>query len=376
MWTAILNALGWVMLKLYELVNNYGLAIILFTLFSKVILLPFAMKSKKSMLRMSAFQPKMKAIEEKYKNDKDRYNQEIQKLYKEEKVNPLGGCLWTLLPWPIFIALYGVMRLPLTHMLGITADEITAIQNLPVILNSGVDLATVSSNQLPLMNAINANFDAVVAALPALEGRLVPINFDFFGMNLSAIPNWQYLNPYWFLPIISAAAMWFSSFILQKMQGQPQTDQQNGGSMKFMVWFGPIMSLMIGFSWPASMSFYWIANSLLSTAQDAVLTIYYRKKLNIKSPKELREEHEAEIAEAKRRAEERAARLERLQTEGPKEAKKGQMSSKKYKALKAQQTKAAAPSPTPTAELGEPSDSSDDADGITEDNSDKGDDNE
>lgn len=373
MWTAILNALGWVMLKLYELVNNYGLAIILFTLFSKVILLPFAMKSKKSMLRMSAFQPKMKAIEEKYKNDKDRYNQEIQKLYKEEKVNPLGGCLWTLLPWPIFIALYGVMRLPLTHMLGITADEITAIQNLPVILNSGVDLATVSSNQLPLMNAINANFDAVVAALPALEGRLVPINFDFFGMNLSAIPNWQYLNPYWFLPIISAAAMWFSSFILQKMQGQPQTDQQNGGSMKFMVWFGPIMSLMIGFSWPASMSFYWVANSLLSTAQDSVLTLYYRKKLNIKSPKELREEHEAEIAEAKRRAEERAARLERLQAEGPKDAKKGQMSSKKYKALKAQQTKTTA---KPTAELGEPSDSSDDADGITEDNSDKGDDNE
>lgn len=364
------------MLKLYELVNNYGLAIILFTLFSKVILLPFAMKSKKSMLRMSAFQPKMKAIEEKYKNDKDRYNQEIQKLYKEEKVNPLGGCLWTLLPWPIFIALYGVMRLPLTHMLGITADEITAIQNLPVILNRGVDLATVSSNQLPLMNAINANFDAVISALPALEGRLVPINFDFFGMNLSVIPNWQYLNIYWFLPIISAAAMWFSSFIMQRMQGQQQNDQQNGGSMKFMVWFGPIMSLMIGFSWPASMSFYWVANSLLSTAQDAVLTIYYRKKLNIKSPKELREEHEAEVAEAKRRAEERAARLERLQTEGPKEAKKGQMSSKKYKALKAQQAKTAAPAPAPTAELGEPSDNPDAADGITEDNSDKGDDNE
>ena len=136
MWTAILNALGWVMLKLYELVNSYGLAIILFTLFSKIILLPFAMKSKKSMLRMSAFQPKMKAIEEKYKNDKDRYNQEIQKLYKEEKVNPLGGCLWTLLPWPIFIALYGVMRLPLTHMLGITADEVSAITNLPFILNA------------------------------------------------------------------------------------------------------------------------------------------------------------------------------------------------------------------------------------------------
>lgn len=366
------------MLKLYELVNNYGLAIILFTLFSKIILLPFAMKSKKSMLRMSAFQPKMKAIEEKYKNDKDRYNQEIQKLYKEEKVNPLGGCLWTLLPWPIFIALYGVMRLPLTHMLGITGEEITAIQNLPVILNSLTEgqLNTIASNQLPLMNAINANFDAVIAALPDLAGRLVPINFDFFGMNLSVIPNWQFLNIYWFLPIISAAAMWFSSFVLQRMQGQPQQQQNGAGSMKFMVWFGPIMSLMIGFSWPASMSFYWIANSLLSTAQDALLTLYYRKKLHIKSPKELREEHEAEVAEAKRRADERAARLERLQTEGPKEAKKGQMSSKKYKALKAQQSKTAAPAPKPTAELGEPSDSADAADGISEDNSDKGDENE
>lgn len=370
------------MLKLYELVNSYGLAIILFTLFSKIILLPFAMKSKKSMLRMSAFQPKMKAIEEKYKNDKDRYNQEIQKLYKEEKVNPLGGCLWTLLPWPIFIALYGVMRLPLTHMLGITADEVSAITNLPFILNAlGDGVNTVASNQLPLMNEINANFDAVIAALPALDGRLIPMDFNFLGLfSLADIPNWreiEYAQPLlWFLPIISAAAMWFSSFVMQRMQGQPQQQQNGAGSMKFMVWFGPIMSLMIGFSWPAAMSLYWIVNSLFSTAQDALLTLYYRKKLHIKSPKELREEHEAEVAEAKRRADERAARLERLQTEGPKEAKKGQMSSKKYKALKAQQSKTAAPAPKSTAELGEPSDSADAADGISEDNSDKGDENE
>lgn len=344
MWTAILNGLGWCLLKLYELVNNYGFAIILFTLFSKLILLPFAMKSKKSMLRMSAFTPKMKALEEKYKNDKDRYNLEIQKLYKEEKVNPLGGCLWTLLPWPIFIALYSVMRLPLTHMLYLTAEEITAITSLDVIVNSGIDLASVASSQLPLMNAIHANFDAVIAALPEIAPKLVDISFDFFGLNLASTPNWQILNIYWFLPILSAAAMWFSSFILQRMQGQQPTEQ--AGSMKFMVWIGPIMSLMIGYSWPAAMSFYWVANSLLSTAQESLLTLYYRKKLNIKSPKELRLEEEARAAEERQRAEERAARLERLRTEGPQQQKKGSMSSKKYKQLKAQQgTKEAKPAP-------------------------------
>ncbi len=365
------------MLKLYELVNNYGLAIILFTFFSKVILLPFAMKSKKSMLKMTSFTPKMKAIEEKYKNDKDRYNIELQKLYKEEKVNPLGGCLWTLLPWPILIALYGVMRLPLTHMLGITAEEITAITNLEFLQEAmaGIDIAAISSNQLPLMNVLNGHIGEITAAMPELAGRLVEINFDFLGLNLSIIPNWQYLTPYWFLPIISAAAMWFSSFVLQRMQGQTPQQQQGGGSMKFMVWLGPVMSLMIGFSWPASMSFYWIANSLFTTLQDALLTLYYRKKLGLKSPKELKEEEEAAKAEELRRAQERAERLERLHAEGPKEAKKGQMSSKKYKALKAQQNAKSAPA-KPAAELAEPTDGADAADGITEDNSDEGDGNE
>ena len=336
MWTSILNGLGWCLLKLCQLVDNYGLAIILFTILSKVVLLPFAMKSKKGMLKMTAFTPKMKALEEKYKNDKDRYNIEVQKLYKEEKVNPMGGCLWTLLPFPILIALYGVLRLPLTHMFYLSAGEVSTLSSFLSGIGAAFDPATVAANQLPLVDAINANFDTVQRFLPDIAAKLSNINLDFFGISLATVPNWQYLNVYWFLPILSAAASWFSSFILQRMQGVQQQQQQQG-SMKFMVWMGPVISLMIGYSWPSAMSIYWIANSLISTLQEALLTLYYRKKLNLKSPKQLREEEEAAKAEAKRRAEERAERLERLRTEGPQQQNRSNMSSKKYRQLKAQQ---------------------------------------
>ena len=309
MWTSILNGLGWCLLKLCQLVDNYGLAIILFTILSKVILLPFAMKSKKGMMKMTAFTPKMKALEEKYKNDKDRYNAEVQKLYKEEKVNPMGGCLWTLLPFPILIALYGVLRLPLTHMFYLSAGEVSTLTSFLSGIGAAFDPATVAANQLPLVDAINANFDKVQQFLPDIAAKLSNINLDFFGISLATVPNWQYLNVFWFLPILSAAASWM----------------------------GPVISLMIGYSWPSAMSIYWIANSLISTLQEALLTLYYRKKLNLKSPKQLREEEEAAKAEAKRRAEERAERLERLRTEGPQQQNRSNMSSKKYRQLKAQQ---------------------------------------
>ena len=96
---------AWILRTFYELTGSYGWALVLFTLVVKLITLPFQMKSKKSMMRMNLFQPKMKEIQTKYANNPQRMNDEMQMLYAQEGVNPMSGCLWSLLPFPILLAL-------------------------------------------------------------------------------------------------------------------------------------------------------------------------------------------------------------------------------------------------------------------------------
>ena len=103
---------AWVLRTFYELTGSYGWALVLFTIVVKLITLPFQMKSKKSMMRMNLFQPKIKEIQTKYANNPQKMNDEIQMLYAKEGVNPMSGCLWSFLPFPILIALYSIIRQP------------------------------------------------------------------------------------------------------------------------------------------------------------------------------------------------------------------------------------------------------------------------
>src|SRR5919199_778867 len=111
-WQGLLDGLGWFLSHLYDLIPNYGIAIILLTLAIRVLLLPLGLKQIRSMQAMQAIQPQMKALQQKYKGNKQKLNEEMMKLYKERGVNPLAGCLPMLLQFPILIALYAVLRFP------------------------------------------------------------------------------------------------------------------------------------------------------------------------------------------------------------------------------------------------------------------------
>ena len=108
----LLNAIGWVLAQIYDLVGNYGLSIIVLTIVIKVVLLPLGVKQIKSMQAMQSIQPKVKELQKKYKGNKAKIQEETMKLYKEAGVNPLGGCLPLLLQFPILIAMYAVIRAP------------------------------------------------------------------------------------------------------------------------------------------------------------------------------------------------------------------------------------------------------------------------
>lgn len=285
MWnTLIVQPISWLLRTLYDLTSSYGIAIILFTIVMKVVFLPFSMKGKKGMMAMQRLNPKLKELEAKYKTDKEKYNLEVSKLYRKEGINPLSGCLWQLLPFPILIALFDVVRRPLTTLMALSAEQINKILEVPAItdslVKSGIDLAqAANTHQIQIANAIHQNFNAIVNQFPDLAS-LMSIDYNFLGMNLSEVPKYTQINLYFLLPVISGIVAWLSMWLNQKWSGADNS-QSNQQSKMFSL-MSPIMSLWFGFMWPAAMSVYWIANSAISIGQDYFLTVFYKKHFDIK----------------------------------------------------------------------------------------------
>ncbi len=279
---------NWLLMTLYNLVNNYGVAIILFALVVKLILLPFQMKSKHSMMRTASLTPKLKELEKKYGDNKQKYQEEVSKIYKEEGIKPLGGCLWSLIPFPILIALYSVIRQPLTHAMHMSAETITAVTEKLVTL--GVYTVPEKANaysQITLANLIHENLDAIKAAFPA--EKVLDINYNFLGMNLGDTPNFRFWTFDWsnpkvwlplvgllLIPVISAVLSWLQTKVSSSQQPSAGTDQQ-AAQMKSMTLMMPLISLYIGFVMPAALGVYWIAQYVFGILQEIILNKHYGK---------------------------------------------------------------------------------------------------
>ena len=120
----ILKPFAWLLLFFYEFFSSYGIALILFAVVVKLILFPVTLKTKKSMIQTTMLSGKMQQLQKQYGKDRERYNMEVQKLYEREKVNPMGGCLWSLIPMVVLIALYGIIREPLTYFMNLSMEQI------------------------------------------------------------------------------------------------------------------------------------------------------------------------------------------------------------------------------------------------------------
>lgn len=322
LWDIIVWPFARLLELLYNSTQNYGAAIILFALVVNVILFPFMAKSKKSMMRTSRIQPQLKELERKCGGNQQRYQIEVQKLYKEMGVNPMSGCLWSLIPFPILIALYGVIRQPLVRMMGLSADSVEKITKWATDYAGYVAEGRNAYGEIGVMDAVHRNWDAAVSALGDFGGKLYDLDYSFIGLNLGQIPQWQIWNYDWssseiwlpavgmfLIPVIAAALSWASMKISQATN--PPQAGQAAVSMKSMNIFMPIMSIWICFSMPAALGVYWIANSIFGIARDVVLTKVYKAKLDKEDAERITAAKEREL-ELQRRHEE----TERLRAEG------------------------------------------------------------
>ena len=329
----ILSPFVWLLTVFYNLFGSYGLALIFFAIVVKLILFPFSLKGKRSMIQMNMLSDKMQKLQKQYGKDKERYNLELQKLYEKEKVNPMSGCLWSVVPLLILFPLYAIIRQPLKYMMGVNSqDLLNAVANAVQWNSAALDMgwikeaadsfANTGYNQLYLASLITPeNLASVQAAVGEAGSKVFSINFDFLGLiDLSQTPQlkfWTISGGFglFLLPVISAASGFVFSLISMKTNSVNQKSAQaaNNATAKSMLIVSPLMSLWIGFAMPAALCVYWIANNLLSMLQEFLCGKLLKKDYEKAAAQQAERERQEKEEEKERRrlaAEERARRLE------------------------------------------------------------------
>ena len=326
----LLTPFVWVLMLFYELFDNYGVALILFAVLVKVILFPLSIKAKRSMIQMNMLNGQMQKLQKMYGNNKDKYNLEVQKLYEREKVNPMGGCLWSMLPVLILFPLYAIIRQPLTYLMNLTPDVISEIAQVvnwsteavaQGWIREAADFVNTGYNQLYLASLITP--DNISAVQAVAEGARV-INFNFLGLNLAQMPQWQFWTwdvvdwahiGLFLMPIVSAGSGLLFSLIMMKTNAVNKQSQNAAANStnKTMLIISPLMSLWIGFAMPAGLSVYWISQNVLSMLQEFLAGKILKKDYEKAAVEAARREAEEKEEEKHRREEERAERARRIE---------------------------------------------------------------
>ena len=265
------NTFGYVLNLLYNLLNNYGLAIILFTILIKIILLPISIKQQRTMKKSAKLQEQMKSIQFKYKNDPEKMNQEIMSLYKSENMSPMSGCLSSIIQLILLLSIFYLVKSPLTYMRKIPTEN----------LNNYVKQMQDEGKNV---NNVYPEIDIIREKGP--ENEEVRLNMEFLGLDLSEIPQ-QSMSDYrvYIIPGLYIISTFISMRLTTSMQakakkkkdvieldadGKPKADDSNEVDVamqtnKMMSWMMPIMSISIAFE------LYWLINNILMIIERLVL---------------------------------------------------------------------------------------------------------
>lgn len=280
------NTFGYVLNFIYNLVSNYGWALILFTLFVKLILLPISIKQQKTMKKSAKLQEEMKSIQFKYKNDPEKMNREIMNLYKSEKMSPFSGCLSSILQLILLLSVFYLVRSPLTFMKKVPADVLN--NYITQMQEEGKDI----SNVYPEISIIKEK---------GQENEDIKVNMEFLGLDLSQIPQ-QNASDFrvWVIPVLYIVSSFVSIRLTTAMQKQEnkkkkedviditedndkkenkveKVDEDDGkvdlgmNTTKTMSWLMPIMAISIAIVAPLGLALYWLVNNVLMIIERLVL---------------------------------------------------------------------------------------------------------
>ncbi len=268
--------LGYLFRGIYTFVGSYGWTIILFTIIIKLILVPLNIKQQRSMKKTQAIQPRLMKLQEKYGQDKEKLSQETMKLYQEAGVNPMGGCLPMLIQFPIIIALYNIIRKPMSYVMMLSKEVIGTINE----RLGGVE----PIDQIGLAKSMGGSMDK----LSDVVNESALINFDFFGFDLSVTPTFNFIMQNWqyaLIPILAGFTTYLVSVVSTKISGTG-ANPDAAGSMKTMNTIFPFMTAWFAITLPAGLGLYWTVSNLFQIGQMFVLN----KVLKVEVPTILSED--------------------------------------------------------------------------------------
>lgn len=274
---------GWVMYFCYQLFNNYGFALILFTLITKIVLLPFSIKQQKNSARMVALNPKLEKLKKKYGNNKEKYNEEMMKLYAEENVNPASSCLPLLIQMPIIAGLFGVIYAPLTYILRLPSDIIEKAKD--IITNNADKIDAFSQivknknfnnrSELYILDAIHKYPDKFSTLGSNIVDKIGKFDYTLFGLDLGKIPTIG-LNLLVLIPIISFITNLGYTFYTQYMSRKNNPNMaQMGMGVSAALYIMPIFSAVLTLTVPAGVGVYWIMSTVFAFLQSIILYRIY-----------------------------------------------------------------------------------------------------
>lgn len=267
----LLKPLGWILEQLAYLFNgSFAWSVFVFTLIVNILMIPLNIKTQKSSVGQMRIRPKMDALKQKYGDDKQRYQTELQKLYSEENISMSGGCLPMLIRLPIMLGVYRVVLSPLKYIMGVSETAIAAGK-------AAVEGITGSTlNGYYELNILEYVEKSKITA-PEISQKMSEIDFNFFGIKLTDSPkfNIDIIHNFelsWLIPVLAFAAAMLTSIVSMKIQKRNNPDAP---SMSGMMLTMPFISLIIGFSVSCAAGFYWACSSLISGAIQSVIQIYY-----------------------------------------------------------------------------------------------------
>lgn len=273
---------GYVLWPIFYVVQNYGIAIIIFAILAKILLFPFSIKQQKSMANNARLQKKQKEINERYKNNKQKANEEMQKLYQKEGVNPSSGCLTSIVPMLVMLGIFYSISSPLTNTLHLDSDlvsstvtyaqhlpgmpltssantyyqQIEVLNNFGAMINSDFIKECFTQNQINNVNMLASGFELIPGS--GISMLNIPSAYGFFGSFYTLIPVFCFLSSI------------VTQIITMKVNGT-----QMQGCMMVMIFGMPLFSAYIAYSVPAAVGFYWICSTLLGLVQSIVMHRFY-----------------------------------------------------------------------------------------------------
>lgn len=290
------NIFGYVLQLLYNIVGNYGWAIILFSVLVKAIMIPISIKQQRTMKKNQKIQEEVKQIQFKYKNEPEKMNQEMMALYKREGMSPFSGCLSSIIQIVLLFSVFLLVRQPLTYMVKMDADVISKMENVITEQEEGnknayAEIAVIQYvNNLDNKTSVSKDesFDMKEYAEQA------NLNMDFFGIDLSQVPknNWKDFKVL-IIPILYI----ISSFVSIRLSmntnnkqnkekklitdGKEQEEEKYNpmdDANKTMVWMMPIMSVSIAAIAPLGLALYWLMNNILMIVERLVYNKIFEKE--------------------------------------------------------------------------------------------------